>query len=434
MIVDKQIECRLRVVIDGIRFNLVETPTAPGFIRSLNSEPLSHCKSTVLPATRIIVHAAGQRPLGLILELGIKLRHFIPRRNVFYYNFCTRANIHTRRSKPSYIHPIFQWHMSLVMASAIASSAVIAATAVPSLSEHDAKMLDSAKKEEAHLVKERKLILLLDIDMTVLQSTLRGEHYFGPKPLISRHTDTEWMVMLRPHLHFFLEHVSPMYRIILHTKSGFEYASEVRKLIDPQNKWVSELIHASSRSVREKDIKSIADATLCDPRFVAILDDVTWVWPDNQPNLMIIQPFEPFSNLPNGWVHGNAECLKDNALLRFHSMLTALHTAFYLDPATSDTRQLLSLFCGATLSKYIIVIGWTEVTNLHLEYMLLKAASFGAQLTRKPPIAVPDKKMCYVVCEDSAKRSGADQVCIRWVEHCVHNMGDVSPATFYKVV
>lgn len=140
------------------------------------------------------------------------------------------------------------------------------------------------KKRNKKLDIKKKLILILDLDQTVLHTSLTQMNCDFEFKL------STWIfyVKLRPHLKSFLQKVSRLFEIHVYTMGTREYASSICAILDPQGKYFGDRI--VSRSENFNELKKSIDRITCIKKNVVILDDRADVW-DYCENLVLIKPF-----------------------------------------------------------------------------------------------------------------------------------------------
>lgn len=185
--------------------------------------------------------------------------------------------------------------------------------------------LDEAEKIETNttdrLVDEKKLILVVDLDQTVIHATVDptvGEWQLDPsnpnykavKDVKSFCLEEEsiaplgwegpklpatkcwYYVKVRPGLEEFLEQISKLYEMHIYTMATRNYALEIAKIIDPDGKYFGDRILSrdESGSLTHKNLKRLFPV---DQSMVAIIDDRgdVWQWENN---LIKVVPYDFF--------------------------------------------------------------------------------------------------------------------------------------------
>jgi len=142
-------------------------------------------------------------------------------------------------------------------------------------------------KARAALHESKKLLLVLDIDHTLVHCTKdeRAEIIFKDpvmrkevhKMYFQETEDKPYYLKLRPFIKPFLETLSQFYHLAVYTMGGKAYALKVMKLIDPNNKILKGRLVC--RDDHPNDNRKILQRMFpCDERMVLVVDDRTDVW------------------------------------------------------------------------------------------------------------------------------------------------------------
>ncbi|XP_076448996.1 RNA polymerase II subunit A C-terminal domain phosphatase-like [Babylonia areolata] len=169
---------------------------------------------------------------------------------------------------------------------------------IPELIVSQEQALELGREDEERLLKTRKLVLLVDLDQTLIHTTndnipprLKDVHHFqlwqGPQ--------SSWYhTKLRPHTLTFLQKVSKMYELHICTFGVRLYAHTVARLMDPQERFFShrilsrdECFDPLSKTANLKALFPCGDAMVC------IIDDREDVW-NRAPNLIHVKPYRFF--------------------------------------------------------------------------------------------------------------------------------------------
>lgn len=187
------------------------------------------------------------------------------------------------------------------------------------LSRSAAQYIDKVNRER--LLKERKLILVVDLDQTVIHcgvdptigewkcdpnnpnyNTLRDVYsfnleeepilpflYTGPKPPPRKCC---YYVKVRPGLAKFFEQVAPLYEMHIYTMATRAYALQVAKIIDPDKSLFGDRILSrdESGSLTQKSLERLFPT---DQSMVVVMDDRGDVW-NWSPNLIKVIPYNFF--------------------------------------------------------------------------------------------------------------------------------------------
>ncbi|CAH6720915.1 RNA polymerase II subunit A C-terminal domain phosphatase [[Candida] jaroonii] len=173
------------------------------------------------------------------------------------------------------------------------------------------------------LLKEEKLILVVDLDQTVIQATVDPtisewqkdptnpnykaaqevkSFYLEEEPIVTEANKLNgikpqplvcwYYVKLRPGLKRFLQEMSKYYEMHIYTMATRNYALAIAKLIDPEGKYFGDRILSrdESGSLTHKNLKRLFPV---DQSMVAIIDDRgdVWQW---ESNLIKVVPYDFF--------------------------------------------------------------------------------------------------------------------------------------------
>jgi FCP1-like phosphatase family protein len=171
------------------------------------------------------------------------------------------------------------------------------------------------KKRHRRLLKKNKMILILDLDQTILHSAIDKESNCDFQFKIYSST---FYVKLRPFLEKFLKKISKRFEIHVYTMGTREYATEICSKIDVNGKYFGDRIVSRSENFNELQ-KSINRITSIHSN-VVILDDRADVW-DYTENLILIKPF---------WYHNEID-INDPSLINSQRIELADQTKHYAE-------------------------------------------------------------------------------------------------------
>eukprot|EP00191_Tetraselmis_sp_GSL018_P007175 CAMPEP_0177602830 /NCGR_PEP_ID=MMETSP0419_2-20121207/15129_1 /TAXON_ID=582737 /ORGANISM="Tetraselmis sp., Strain GSL018" /LENGTH=508 /DNA_ID=CAMNT_0019096443 /DNA_START=145 /DNA_END=1669 /DNA_ORIENTATION=+ len=178
------------------------------------------------------------------------------------------------------------------------------------VSKGEAKRLRDERSRE--LTSSRKLLLVLDLDHTLLNST-REVNVASAQDRLAKWTESEatggedrrllyhlphmrmW-TKLRPFVKEFLAAVSPMFELYIYTMGNRDYAYQMASVLDPGGKFFNQRIISQNEST-ERLSKSL-DIVLCSESKVLIVDDTDGVWPNHRGNLVRIERYLFFPDSP----------------------------------------------------------------------------------------------------------------------------------------
>lgn len=185
------------------------------------------------------------------------------------------------------------------------------------VSEELAQIL--GKADETRLLKDRKLVLLVDLDQTLIHTTndnippnLKDVVHFqlyGPQ--------SQWYhTRIRPGTEKFLEAVSKFYELHICTFGARNYAHYIAMFLDPDGRFFShrilsrdECFDANSKTANLRALFPCGDSMVC------IIDDREDVW-NYAPNLIHVKPYHFFQhtgdiNAPPGLTKKENDTIED---------------------------------------------------------------------------------------------------------------------------
>ncbi|KAF6990023.1 LOW QUALITY PROTEIN: hypothetical protein CFC21_007282 [Triticum aestivum] len=221
--------------------------------------------------------------------------------------------------------------------------------------------------EVKNLLRERKLVLILDLDHTLINSTRlhdisAAEMDLGIQSAASKNADDpggslftlqgmHMLTKLRPFVRKFLEEASSMFELYIYTMGDKAYAVEIAKLLDPGNVYFDSKVISNSdctqRHQKGLDVVLGADS-------VVILDDTEYVWQKHKENLILMERYHYFAASCRQFGFTNQslsemmqdERESDGALATILDVLKRIHTIFFdsgVETALSsrDVRQVI---------------------------------------------------------------------------------------------
>lgn len=164
------------------------------------------------------------------------------------------------------------------------------------------------EKDLKNLLRHKKLILVLDLDHTLLNSTrladisaeesyLKDQREVLPDALRNNLFKLDWihmMTKLRPFVHTFLKEASSLFEMYIYTMGERPYALEMAKLLDPGGIYFHSRVIAQSDSTRRHQ-KGL-DVVLGQESAVLILDDTEVVWGKHRENLILMDRYHFFTS------------------------------------------------------------------------------------------------------------------------------------------
>jgi RNA polymerase II subunit A-like phosphatase len=148
------------------------------------------------------------------------------------------------------------------------------------------KAMEHTQLTEVRLRKAKKLALIVDLDQTLLHTTVdSGVGAWIRNGTPDLHTflvggaPTRYYTKLRPGVREFLDAMHEKYEMHIFTFGTRQYALEIMKFLDPARKYFGDRILTKDESFDSKS-KAVNLASLFpgDDRMVAIIDDSQQVW------------------------------------------------------------------------------------------------------------------------------------------------------------
>eukprot|EP00045_Choanoeca_perplexa_P013662 m.155451 g.155451 ORF g.155451 m.155451 type:complete len:882 (+) comp16416_c0_seq3:87-2732(+) len=156
--------------------------------------------------------------------------------------------------------------------------------------------------ETKKLMEQRQLVLILDLDKTLIHTTVddiashwirEGVHDIFHFELGGR----VYFTKTRPGLHAFLEQVKTSYELHVYTMGTRPYAMEILKIIDPDRSYFANRIITQNESFKHNSKSTNLEALLPNgDRMAVVVDDLPVVW-DHRPNLIPAVPYEYFNSV-----------------------------------------------------------------------------------------------------------------------------------------
>ncbi|AFM98613.1 TFIIF-interacting CTD phosphatase [Encephalitozoon hellem ATCC 50504] len=149
------------------------------------------------------------------------------------------------------------------------------------------------KEKVKALEMQMKLILVLDLDQTVLHTTYGTSDCKG---IVKFTMDgCKYSVKLRPHLNRMLRRVSKLYEIHVYTMGTRPYAERIIGIIDPAGKYFHDRIITRDEN-QGVLVKRLSRLFPYNHKNIVILDDRADVWDYNE-NLVLVKPFWYFNRV-----------------------------------------------------------------------------------------------------------------------------------------
>ncbi|XP_073220139.1 RNA polymerase II C-terminal domain phosphatase-like 4 isoform X2 [Cicer arietinum] len=225
----------------------------------------------------------------------------------------------------------------------------------------------------------KKLYLVLDLDHTLLNTTLLA-HLSSEELHLLNETDSledvakgslfklehmHMMTKLRPFVRTFLKEASEMFEMYIYTMGDRPYALEMAKLLDPKKEYFNAKV-ISRDDGTQKHQKGL-DIVLGQESAVLILDDTENAWMKHKNNLILMERYHFFASSCRQFGFNcrslaetkSDENETDGALARILKVLKQVHCTFFDklqgDLADRDVRQVLSSLRSEVLSGCVVV-------------------------------------------------------------------------------
>lgn len=188
------------------------------------------------------------------------------------------------------------------------STSVSMIHSVPELKVSQEYAKEIGKADQERLIQERKLVLLVDLDQTILHTTheeVRNDPNVHSFTLWPGHPT--YYTKLRPYLQEFLDQMSKIYELHIFTFGCRLYAHKIASIIDPKQKYFGNRILSRDESVDQYSKKgNLNNLFPCGDAMVCIIDDRADVWRDAG-NLIQVKPYSYFkTSISDGAIKNNA--------------------------------------------------------------------------------------------------------------------------------
>ncbi|KAI3928517.1 hypothetical protein MKW98_024118 [Papaver atlanticum] len=216
------------------------------------------------------------------------------------------------------------------------------------------------KKDLNTLFQKKKLILVLDLDHTLLNST-HFQHISPDEEYIKNQIDSvnlfqldqiQMFTKLRPFVRDFLKQASSLFELYIYTMGEQRYAMEMARLLDPDNAYFNSRV-ISQADCTKKHQKGL-DVVVGSESVVVVLDDTEHVWQQHKENLILMDRYHYFSSSSRSFGLNQKslsevkrdESESDGALATILGVLQRIHQLFfdfecYDDLMERDVRQVL---------------------------------------------------------------------------------------------
>lgn len=155
------------------------------------------------------------------------------------------------------------------------------------------------KQDEERLLSSSKLVLLVDLDQTLIHTTHHPLAQAKCKDVIEFRlygSGSRLFTKLRPYTYEFLEKISKLYELHICTFGTRLYAHKIAEILDPNKKLFSHRILSRDECFDpNKKTGNLSALFPCGDSMVCIIDDREDVW-NYQQNLILVKPYSFFRN------------------------------------------------------------------------------------------------------------------------------------------
>jgi len=205
------------------------------------------------------------------------------------------------------------------------STSVSMIHSVPELKVSEEYAQEIGKADQERLIQERKLVLLVDLDQTILHTTheeVKNDPNVQSFTLWPGHPT--YYTKLRPYLKEFLDSMSKIYELHIFTFGCRKYAHKIASIIDPEQKYFGNRILSRDESVDQYSKRgNLNNLFPCGDAMVCIIDDRSDVWKDAA-NLIQVKPYSYFKTSISDGAYRNSMVEDDESLERDVDKLEAL--------------------------------------------------------------------------------------------------------------
>jgi len=171
--------------------------------------------------------------------------------------------------------------------------------AIPELKVSSSEAVDLGREDQSRLTKDRKLVLLVDLDQTLIHTTndnipnnLKDVYHFR----LYDNTSPWYHTRVRPGTASFLQRISALYELHICTFGARMYAHTIAAYLDPEKKFFSHRILSRDECFDNRSKTANMSALFpCGDSMVCIIDDREDVW-NFAPNLVHVKPYHFFKH------------------------------------------------------------------------------------------------------------------------------------------
>ena len=178
--------------------------------------------------------------------------------------------------------------------------------------------------ERDQLLMSRKLVLLVDLDQTLLHTSLENDLTDNDNIFRYELDQIKYQTRLRPHVDTFLRNVSELFDMRICTLATRGYACKMTSLLDKDgNYFGGRIISREDANSTSSKTSVLSNHFTVGDNLVVIIDDQRRVW-SSAPNLIDVKPYVFF-----GQSNGNHIDDSDAYLNQLQSTLRNIHRDFF---------------------------------------------------------------------------------------------------------
>jgi RNA polymerase II C-terminal domain phosphatase-like 3/4 len=290
------------------------------------------------------------------------------------------------------------------------------------------------KVQSDKLLNERKLVLLLDLDHTLLHTSAmtrnqKTQEELNSFPDLYSLEPFSGMTKLRPYVHEFLKEASSLFELYIYTMGERHYAMRMAQFLDPEN------VYFNSRIIAYEDYREdekTLDLVLKKESMILILDDTKKVWKKHTLNLIHVKKYSYFDSHERSTVSLSSlntdEDERTGELATILKKLQLIHRLFF-NPKSEDDLADRDV-------KYILV-RLTKLQGCNIFFNHIFPPNFDPENSRLWMMAeelgaICSKELCASVThvvthlDTRAKESQKGKkfwVNPRWLRACYHALG-----------
>jgi len=220
-------------------------------------------------------------------------------------------------------------------------------TSIRNTTRRSKKKIEECKLRK--LVQDQKLVLVLDLDHTLVHCTEKESDKVVDNIFFLPTTQQKkYFLKLRPGLVQFLSSLKDRYELYVYTLASREYATKVLSLIDEKSAFFRKERIITREDIQPGSLKKLTHILPFSSSMVVILDDREDVWVNGTQNLIKAETFCYFeTDLPvHATVSGELTLNSNDCYLeRILPVLMDIHTEFYNGSQENrDIKDILHKF------------------------------------------------------------------------------------------